>query len=106
LENLRLCFEEGVDFIIKRNLRREALEGWHKLAQAEGRVEYSSAEKTVWRGTTYREVEGFAARLRIEYEVTERRVVKGKALLFAQVEVETYWTSLSTSVHKFGNVFR
>ena len=95
LENIRICIDEDVDFIIKRNLRKERLEDWLKTAQEAGHLEYSDDRKTVWRGTTYRKVEGFASPLRIEFEVVERRVVKGEVLLFPQIDVETFWTILS-----------
>jgi len=51
LENIGVCIEEGVDWLIKRNLRRQ------KETPREG--------KTVWRGETHRTVEGFTAPLRV-----------------------------------------
>jgi len=65
-----------------------------KIAQEKGQKETSREGKTLWRGETYRTVEGFAAPLRIAFEVTERTTKDGQYLLVPEVEVDTYWTSL------------
>ncbi|WP_240422202.1 IS1380 family transposase, partial [Paenibacillus periandrae] len=36
MENLNLCLDENVDFIVKRNLRREAPEEWLMIARQDG----------------------------------------------------------------------
>ena len=95
LENIEICLEEGVDWLIKRNLRREDLQEWLKIAQEQGKKEVPREGKTVWRGGTYRRVDGFADPLRIVFEVTERTVKDGQWLLVPEVEVDTYWTSLT-----------
>lgn len=94
LDNMKVCIEEGADWLIKRNLRRESAREWLKLAQEKGHKEAFREGKTVWRGQTYRTVAGFADPLRIVFEVTERTVKKGQRLLIPEVDVDTYWTSL------------
>jgi hypothetical protein len=94
LDNIAVCIEEGVDWLIKRNLRRESLQDWLKLAQEKGKKEFPREGKTVWRGHTHREVAGFAEPLRIVFDVAERTTKKGQCLLVPEVEVDTYWTSL------------
>jgi hypothetical protein len=94
LENIGVCIEEGANWLIKRNLRREDVQEWLKIAQEKGQKETSREGKTLWRGETYRTVEGFAAPLRIAFEVTERTTKDGQYLLVPEVEVDTYWTSL------------
>jgi len=94
LENIGVCIEEGVDWLIKRNLRREDVQEWLKIAQERGQKETPREGKTVWRGETHRTVEGFAAPLRVVFEVTERTVKDGQYLLVPEVEVDTYWSSL------------
>ena len=94
LDNIAVCIEEGVDWLIKRNLRREDVQTWLKIAREEGRQETSREGKTVWRGTTQRLSEGLARPLRMVFEVTERTTKGGQCLLVPEVEVDTYWTSL------------
>jgi len=95
LENIGICIEEGADWLIKRNLRREDVQEWLAIAQEKGQKETTSREgKTVLRGQTHRRVDGFAEPLRIVFEVTERTTKDGQYLLVPEVEVDTYWTSL------------
>ena len=94
LDNIGICIEEGADWLIKRNLRRESIQEWLKIAQEKGQKAASREGKTVWRGEGYRTVDGFADPLRIVFDVTERTMKDGQWLLVPEVEVETYWTSL------------
>ena len=95
LDNIGICIEEGADWVIKRNLRRESVQEWLKIAQEKGKKEAPREGKTVWRGETHRTVDGFAEPLRIVFEVTERTMKNGQYLLIPEVEVDTYWTSLA-----------
>jgi Transposase DDE domain group 1 len=94
LDNIAICIEKETNWLIKRNLRRENVQDWLKIAQEKGKKEAPREGKTVWRGETHRTVEGFADPLRIVFEVTERTMKDGQCLLVPEVEVETYWTSL------------
>ena len=95
LDNVKICIEEGTDWLIKRNLRRESKEEWLKLAQREGSKTCPRAGKTVWLGTTYRNVSGVEKPLRIVFEVTERTITKkGQLLAFPEIEVDSYWSSI------------
>ena len=94
LDNIAVCSEEGTDWLIKRNLRREDVQEWLKVAQEKGQKAASREGKSVWRGEMHRSVEGFTAPLRIVFEVTERMTKGGQCLLVPEVEVDTYWTSL------------
>ncbi len=94
LDNIAVCIEEGVDWLIKRNLRCEKLEDWLKLAQEKGKKEFPREGKAIWRGHTHREVKDFAEPLRIVFDVAERTTKKGQCLLIPEMEVDTYWTSL------------
>ena len=60
LENIGICIEEGADWLIKRNLRREDVQEWLKIAQEKGQEVASREGKSVWRGETHRTVDGFA----------------------------------------------
>jgi len=94
LDNIAICIEEGANWLIKRNLRRENVQDWLKIAQEKGKKEVPREGKTVWHGEKHRTVEGFADPLRIVFEVTERTMRDGQCLLVPEVEVDTYWTSL------------
>lgn len=94
LDNIAVCIEEGVDWLIKRNLRKEKLTDWLQIAQEKGTQSSPREGKKVWRGDTYREVEGFEKPLRIVFEVVERTIKKGQTLIIPELEVATWWTSL------------
>ena len=100
LDNIAICIEEGANWLIKRNLRRENVQDWLKIAQEKGKKEVPREGKTVWRGETHRTVEGFADPLRIVFEVTERTMKDGQYLLIPEVEVDTYWTSLEDAPYQ------
>ena len=98
IDNINVCQSEKVDWLIKRNMRREKPETWLEIAQQHGEKVCSREGKTVWEGTIFRDVEGFEESLQIIFSVTERTVTpEGQVLLLPDIEVETYWTSLTVS---------
>lgn len=97
-DNIKVCRKAKVDWIIKRNLRKESPETWLALAKHVGRSWSPRKGKTVWRGETFREIPKLETRLRIVFQVTERTITaSGQLLLVPEVDVETYWTSLPCS---------
>ena len=95
-DNIVECRAAGVDWLIKRNLRKESLDDWLALAKHVGTASHPRPGKTVWRGETFRDVPGYAEPLRIVFEVTERTSTFSRQLLLVpEIEVDTYWTSLS-----------
>jgi len=95
LNNIKVCREEKAQYIIKRNLRSETTEEWLKIAKECGRLTEPRAGKQVWLGEQYIEKPGLKEPLRLVFGVTRRTVRDdGQVLLFPEVEVETYWTSL------------
>jgi hypothetical protein len=81
-------------FIIKRNLRKESLEGWLETAKDKGELTEPRVGKKVWHGHIFRDVEGYGP-TRIVFKVVERTIDrKGQVFLVPEIEVETYWTSL------------
>jgi hypothetical protein len=101
LENVAVCIEEGVDWLIKRNLRKESRQGWLELAKKEGTEACPRGGKTIWRGSTERNVVGIEKPLQIVFEVTERTVTaKGQVLAFPEIEVDSYWTSLECGAYE------
>ena len=90
LETLRKL---KADFVIKRNLRKESKEEWLLDAQAFGEWREPRDGKTVYVGETQRQCgERF---WRVVFEVIERTSDhSGQKLMFPDVEIATYWTSL------------
>jgi hypothetical protein len=93
-DNIAVCSEQKVDFIIKRNLRKEDPNAWLKLGMQTGTRVASREGKKVWRGKTYRDLAGKPLAFPIVFEVTQRTTKKGQPLLFPEVSVDTYWVSL------------
>jgi len=94
LDNIKLCIKEGADYIIKRNLRRESINGWLETARENGEASNPRDGKVVYTGSVLRD-RGLEAPLRIVFQVTERTVLaNGQILLEPKVDVDTWWTSL------------
>ncbi|NLG16597.1 MAG: transposase [Fibrobacter sp.] len=92
-ENIRVCRKAKIDFVIKRNLRRESNEQWLLDAQALGNWRTPREGKTVYAGDTLRECNG--KHYRVVFEVIERTSKAGGQILqIPTVEVNTWWTSL------------
>jgi hypothetical protein len=94
LENLRrLAKKPPVDWIIKRNLRKESEAEWLEEAQAYGVWEEPREGKEVYTGETWREREGKL--YRVVFEVIQRTITaEGQRLLLPEIEIATFWTSL------------
>lgn len=99
-DNMDCCIDEGVEFIIKRNLRKEDPQAWLKLAKEIGTSIPCRVGKQIWRGKTYRDLQGNPLAFPIVFEVTERTTKKGQALLFPEVSVDSYWISLDLQPHE------
>ena len=65
--------EEGADFLIKRNLRKERPGGWLERARHEGTAEVVRAGKTIYRGACDPPRVGHDP-VRVVYQVTERTI--------------------------------
>jgi len=94
LDNIKVCLEKKVDFIIKRNLRKESLEDWLTIAQEKGMRCPERHGKDVYIGQT--EIDrGLEKPLRVVFKVIKRTIdAKGQVLLVPDLEVSTFWTSL------------
>jgi len=93
LENIRRCRKAKVDWIIKRNLRRESEEEWLEEAQALGKWEEPRPGKEMYTGHTWRQREGKLHR--VVFQVIRRTIdADGQRLLVPDVEISTWWTSL------------
>jgi hypothetical protein len=96
IENIQVCRKHQADWLIKRNLRKESLEGWLEEAQARGEWEFPREGKEVYTGTTWKERDGKP--YRVVFEVIRRTITSaGQKLLVPDIEVNTWWTSLKLS---------
>lgn len=92
-ENLRRLRKNKVDWIIKRNLRRESDAEWHEIAQAYGEWEEPRPGKLVYTGDTFLTRDGRSQR--VVFRVVERTIAAdGQRLLMPEIEISTWWTSL------------
>jgi len=96
IENVKISIDEGVDFIIKRNLRKESKEQWLDIAKQQGQAHVARPGKMVYRGSIYRKLPDIEQPVRIVFDIIERTIdKKGQTLLMPEIEVDTYWTSLN-----------
>ena len=99
-ENLKICKKEKrIDWIIKRNIRRESVDEWFVDAQCFGEWTFPREGKEVYIGYTHRERSGQL--YRVVFEVTRRTsTADGQMLLVPEIEIATYWTSLKVSAEQ------
>ncbi|CAM4444493.1 IS1380 family transposase [Paenibacillus tarimensis] len=71
-DNINYCLDFGVDFLIKRNPRKESPERWLELAKREGTAAEIRFGKTVYTGSMVVHPERFIKPVRMVYQVTER----------------------------------
>jgi hypothetical protein len=97
IENIRVCRKAGAEWLIKRNIRKESVDGWLARALASGERQPARDGKEVYRGETCMERDGGLHR--VVFEVTRRTTLpNGQMLLEPEVEVATWWTSLDLPV--------
>lgn len=100
-DNLALCIQNGVDCIIKRNLRKEKPELLLEYAKShEVKAESERSGKTVYRfvKTVHITVEKKKYPVKMVYIVTERTALSnGQVLLTPEVEMISYWTTLEAT---------
>lgn len=96
VENVRVFRkkEHGpVDWIIKRNLRKESLAEWFEEACAHGESVDCRAGKEMWIGDAWRERDGKLERVVVQ-AIRRTTMADGQALLMPELEINTFWTSL------------
>ncbi len=96
VENVRVLRQKEhgpVDWIIKRNLRKESLEEWFEEACAHGVSVECRPGQEVWVGDAWRERDGKVERVVVE-AIRRTTAADGQALLLPELEINTFWTSL------------
>ena len=95
IDNIDVFKEAKVDWIIKRNLRRESKKRWIKLAKEEGELTTVHPGKKRYIGKTEISKKEFDKPLNVVYRVSLKETdPDGQLLLSPEIEVDTYWTSL------------
>lgn len=104
-ENIALCREAGVDFLIKRNLRGESEQAWLQWVQEHGTVKEVRPGKRVYYAAL--EAQGRRTPARMVVEVVERTILPdGQVLLLPEVEVQAWWTSLPDDRETVAELYR
>ncbi len=100
LDNIKVCKKASVDFIIKRNMRKESKEDWLAIAEKDGICSELRSGKYLYIGETCLD-RGLKAPLRVVFKVTKKTTdVNGQCLLTPDIEIDTYWTSLTDAPDK------
>lgn len=95
-ENLHTLRKNKVDWIIKRNLRRESESEWLEIAEAFGECEEPRPGKEIFVGDTTLRRDHRPQR--VVFRIVRRTVTsQGQRLLVPEVEIDTWWTSLKPS---------
>lgn len=96
----------GVDYLIKRNLRKESAQEWLDTASRIGTVSTPRQGKTVYTGSLLRD-RGLEQPLRIVFQVTERTMLaNGQILSEPDIDVQTWWTSLAHTPQEIIRLYR
>jgi hypothetical protein len=98
--NVVCCQAEHVDFIIKRNLRKEDPNAWFELAKETARPIQCREGKRIFRGKTHLDLKGNPLSIPIYFEITERTIIKGQRLLIPEITVDTYWSTLDVDPYE------
>jgi len=99
MENTRVLRQKchgPVDWIIKRNLRRESPAEWFEEACAHGVSVDCRPGKEMWIGDAWRVQDGKPQRVVVE-AIRRTVTADGQSLLVPELEVNTFWTSLPPS---------
>ena len=95
LENIKLFLRSDVDYLIKRNLRKESVDEWLKTAKTHGTESQPRDGKTVYTGSIFRD-RGLDQPVKIVFQVKVRTMLSnGQMLLTPDIDVQTWWTSLN-----------
>lgn len=99
-DNVAVCKMHNVDFIIKRNLRKEDPQAWLRLAMEKGTPIACREGKTIYRGKTETDLKGNPLSTPIVFEVTMRTISKGQQLIVPEISADTYWSSLDAEPYE------
>ncbi|MCJ7843666.1 IS1380 family transposase [Lederbergia sp. NSJ-179] len=105
-DNLKICMMNKVDFIIKRNPRKETAEDWLSIAKDNGICLEERPGKKVYMGFCLSTIKGTGVPIHIAFKVIERTIDKdGQILLVPEIEFDTYFTSLFVPTAKIVELY-
>lgn len=108
LDNLQVCHARpDVDYIIKVNLRQTPKESWLRIAEDLGMKCEQRPGKIDYIGSITFKEKGFDRPLRQVFQVTVRTIDRdGQLLLFPDIQVSVYWTSLMCAPWRVIELYR
>lgn len=107
LVNVNACLEQGADFIIKRNLRRESPEEWLMIAQQNGMCCEERNGKRFYLGAMEWNDRKLNRPIRVVYQVIERTIEASERLLLVpEIEVHIFFTTLDCSPWQVIRLYR
>lgn len=110
-ENLEICLDEAVDFVIKRNLRGEDRRKWYKKALID--VEKNIAIKENIREGKY-VIYGkksilpskLEKEITVPYKITVQLITdEGQYIIIPEIELEMFWTSMDYDPKTIVNLY-
>jgi len=106
LDNIKLFIKEKVDYIIKRNLRKESKDEWLKMAIMHGERTDPRDGKTVYTGDVLC-ARDIPTPLRVVFEITIRTMAaNGQLLIEPKIDVASWWTSLENPPEDIIRLYR
>ncbi len=107
LVNLNVCLEQNVDFLVKRNLRRESPEEWLLIAKQDGMCCEERDGKKVYLGSMTWTDKNLKRPIRVVYQVIERTIeANGQLLLVPEIDVQVFFTTLTCSPWQVIQLYR
>lgn len=107
-DNMKVCYDNASNFIIKRNIRKESPQVWLDTAKAGAtKTETPRDGKTVYIGSVNWYVKALDRKVRIVYRITERTITgKGQILIIPEIEADLWWTSLDIPQEDVINLYK
>ena len=106
-DNMNLCLHQEVDFLVKRNPRKESPESWLAFAQKKGRAHQEREGKIVYTGSFETQPERFIAPVRLVYHITQRTSEPdGQVLLVPDIEFSLFWTTLTCDEEQIVKLYK
>lgn len=95
-DNVNLYPTDGsVNFIVKRNPRKEKSEDWLAFAKENGTPHFIREGKIIYKGSYWVKPNKYENKVRLIYEVTERTIdAEGQVRLIPDISFDTYYTRL------------
>lgn len=110
-DNIGICLDKKVDFIIKRNLRRGDRRKWYKKALIEFEKDNALREKVrkgkyIFYGKRLIKPSDLDKKISVAYKITVQSITdEGQYIMVPEIDVETFWTSLNYDAKEVVNLY-